>query len=115
MCVAAAPCWLPCRPRHPDPRSRPLSRAASSRRGSIAEGAAPQGAPARPDGPSNEQLVWEMLYNPRFSLPVAETEAAWARAVGEDAEPEPLQLTVRREAARTAACMLVACAACAPR
>jgi hypothetical protein len=31
-----------------------------------------------------------MLYNPHFSLPVAEAEAAWARAVGlpEDSDEE---------------------------
>ncbi|GBF92073.1 hypothetical protein Rsub_04420 [Raphidocelis subcapitata] len=79
-------------------RSRPGSRTGSrapSRTASLtvphdaapaADGAARQpaaaAAPPQPEGPSNEQLVWEMLYNPRFSLPVAEAEAAWARAAG---------------------------------
>jgi hypothetical protein len=54
---------------------------------SEASAAAPQ-QPQQPEGPSNEQMVWEMLYNPRFSLPVAEAEAAWARAVGREEEPD---------------------------
>lgn len=34
------------------------------------------------DGLENEQLVWEMLYNPAYSMPTSEAEAAWHRAMG---------------------------------
>jgi hypothetical protein len=41
-------------------------------------------------------MVWEMLYNPSYSLPTAEAEAAWFRAIGkapaEDEEPDASEL-----------------------
>eukprot|EP00775_Hariotina_reticulata_P010274 gene10274-10433_t len=38
---------------------------------------------------SNEQMVWEMLYNPAYLLSTSEAEAAWHRALGKAAdEPE---------------------------
>lgn len=98
--LCAAPS-LPCRSRGP-------SRAASASLGVPAPAGAPDARPASPasspqkqarpqqarapEGPTNEQMVWEMLYNPQFSLPVAEAEAAWARAVG---EPEAQDEEVR--------------------
>ncbi|KAF8072855.1 hypothetical protein HT031_000515 [Scenedesmus sp. PABB004] len=49
------------------------------------------GAAGGGDALSNEAMVWEMLYNPSFSLPTAEAEAAWRRAMGrDDGEPEAL-------------------------
>lgn len=36
------------------------------------------------DGLGNEQMVWEMLYNPTYSLPSEEAEAAWYRAMGRE-------------------------------
>ncbi|KAI8469412.1 MAG: hypothetical protein J3K34DRAFT_459391 [Monoraphidium minutum] len=104
--------------------SRPLSRSASAAKGDDAAFAAAAPSPreqpgrqapappqaAAPEGPSNEQMVWELLYNPQFSLPVAEAEAAWARALGradpqdeemDDAEamsPEQIAAAVARRA-----------------
>eukprot|EP00878_Enallax_costatus_P021250 GHUV01022492.1.p1 GENE.GHUV01022492.1~~GHUV01022492.1.p1 ORF type:complete len:1095 (+),score=464.09 GHUV01022492.1:138-3422(+) len=56
---------------------------------------AQDGSPAQQqaDGLGNEQMVWEMLYNPAYSLPTEEAEAAWYRAMGRetaaDAELDP--------------------------
>lgn len=78
-------------------RSPPSGRLGSAS-GSVQDGAsesitAPGQQPAQEDsssasqeqhGPSNEQMVWEMLYNPAFTLSIADAEGAWARATGED-------------------------------
>jgi hypothetical protein len=45
------------------------------------------------DALGNEQMVWEMLYNPAYSLSTIEAEAAWHRAMGKiDDEPEAVRL-----------------------
>ena len=31
---------------------------------------------------NNQQMVWEMLYNPNYSLPTKDAEGAWLRAIG---------------------------------
>lgn len=40
------------------------------------------------DSLGNEQMVWEMLYNPDYCLPTAEAEAAWHRAMGKTEDEE---------------------------
>lgn len=40
------------------------------------------------DALGNEQLVWEMLYNPDYSLPTTDAVAAWHRAMGKEPEEE---------------------------
>lgn len=91
-----------CRSRGPSrTSSRAPSRSASTSlhpvNGAKASGDAPQRQQhhqdeeqpqQQPEGTSNEQMVWEMLYNPQFSLPVAEAEAAWGRAIGQQEEEE---------------------------
>lgn len=36
------------------------------------------------DALANEQMVWEMLYNPAYSLSTEEAETAWHRAMGQE-------------------------------
>lgn len=57
------------------------------------DGAGEEGKAAESLG--NEQMVWEMLYNPDYSLPTADAVAAWHRAMGKEVEEEE----VRRKAA----------------
>jgi hypothetical protein len=48
-------------------------------------------AQAKADALGNEQLVWEMLYNPDYSLPTADAVAAWHRAMGKEVEEEEVR------------------------
>lgn len=49
-------------------------------------------AQAKADALGNEQMVWEMLYNPDYSLPSADAVAAWHRAMGKEVEEEEVRL-----------------------
>jgi hypothetical protein len=49
-------------------------------------------AQAKADALGNEQMVWEMLYNPDYSLPTADAVAAWHRAMGKEVEEEEVRL-----------------------
>jgi hypothetical protein len=61
-------------------------------------------SPARPDSSDgadaqdkaaealgNEQMVWEMLYNPDYSLPTADAVSAWHRAMGKEVVDEEVR------------------------
>lgn len=48
-------------------------------------------AQAKADALGNEQMVWEMLYNPDYSLPTADAVAAWHRAMGKEVEEEEVR------------------------
>lgn len=45
----------------------------------------------------NEQMVWEMLYNPEYSLPTADAVAAWHRAMGKEVEDEQVSRFPRHQ------------------
>lgn len=50
---------------------------------------------------SNEQMVWEMLYNPAYSLSTSEAEAAWHRALGKATdEPEAVRAAANEPSAK---------------
>lgn len=70
--------------------SRLPSRANSTLSDSLpdADQAQQQQQAQRESGPKNEQMVWEMLYNPGFTLPVADAEAAWARSIAPEGAAE---------------------------
>ena len=53
-----------------------------------AEAQGPTAASRTADALGNEQLVWEMLYNPDYSLPATDAVAAWHRAMGREPEEE---------------------------
>lgn len=57
-------------------------------------------AQAKADALGNEQMVWQLLYNPEYSLPTADAVAAWHRAMGKEVEEEE----VRVQGTSTVAC-----------
>eukprot|EP00879_Flechtneria_rotunda_P013903 GHRR01014520.1.p1 GENE.GHRR01014520.1~~GHRR01014520.1.p1 ORF type:complete len:850 (+),score=337.18 GHRR01014520.1:158-2707(+) len=64
-----------------------------------AGGPSNRATPAEGDGGlSNEAMVWEMLYNPAYSLPTADAEAAWTRALGKEASQDIDEVRVRQVA-----------------
>lgn len=63
------------RERNSPPPSPPRSPPSDAGRGESEAGAEGAGL-----GPSNQQMVWEMLYDPTYSLSTTEAVAAWQRA-----------------------------------
>jgi hypothetical protein len=57
-------------------------------------------------------MVWEMLYNPDYSLPTADAVAAWHRAMGKqpDAEAEEVRGARQRRALLVVAAAAWPCA-----
>lgn len=51
------------------------------------------------DALGNEQMVWEMLYNPDYSLPTTDAVAAWHRAMGKEVEEEEVRSSIPAEQA----------------
>lgn len=64
------------------------SPASSPSRPASADGADAQ---SKADALGNEQMVWEMLYNPDYSLPTTDAVAAWHRAMGKEVEEEEVR------------------------
>lgn len=64
------------RERNSPPPSPPRSPPSDAGRGGESEA----GAEGAGLGPSNQQMVWEMLYDPTYSLSTTEAVAAWQRA-----------------------------------
>lgn len=61
------------------PKSSPSAPPADSRTDSLSDETT--AVDAVPEGFENEQMVWEMMYNPSYNLPTEEAEGSWKRAV----------------------------------
>jgi len=62
------------------------------------------------DALGNEQMVWEMLYNPDYSLPTTDAVAAWHRAMGKEPEEEEVgdhALRIGRAQALATSCSML--------
>lgn len=63
------------------PRSPGKQSASGNAAATAAAGPAAPKADALPAGFENEQMVWEMMYNPSYKLPTDEAESSWRRAL----------------------------------